>query len=1123
MSSRKTVNVLVGILFTLLLSLVLQNCKGAESNVSANPTTTTSGSVSVSVASPKNGDTLTVGSSFTIKWSTNSTAKVKIEYSTNFGQNWFVIADNVEDNGSYVWSPIPNLATTSGKIRITTDDNVASNISAGSFFIFSPSGKLLALSKPDGGETLYTNDSFRIEWVSSGITSIKIAFSTDNGASYNTIIGTFPADSGYYVWSPIPNSPSTNCILKITDVANDSVSDKSKSTFIIAAPQSITITSPNGGESWPGNSGQPITWSSSQVSTVKIEYTLDNGNSWTTIISSTPSYGTYLWNPLPNIPSNNARIRISDASDGFPSVTSSGLFSITPEPALKIITPDGGENWMSGSSQIIRWNSLGKIKPGPGTQIQKYFRNTPYSTQTIANIKIEYTTDNGADWNTVVNSTPNNGSYLWNPIPSQNSYLCRVRLSDADAGVPFVISDSAFVIYNNVPRQIVIKSPNGGEVWQAGTTNIINWSVSGTVTAVNIDYTTNNGTSWIPIVGNYALTPGYYSWTQVPSTPSTNCKVRITDALNGFPSSTSTSTFTIAPPPDITVTSPNGGETIQAGNDVNITWTSTNVGFVKIDYTTNNGAVWDTIVSSTPSIGRYTWHGVPSVNSSLCRIKISNADGTGQPFDISDNNFTITNLIVQTLKLTSPVGGEIWAAGTTQNITMTGSAVNFVKIEFTSNNGIDWNTITSSTPWSGSYAWSLPNINSTQCKVRISDAADGNPSDVSASTFVINPIAAISVTAPNAGDVFVAGDPVNIKWTSTGVQNVKIEYTTDNGILNTDWHSLVDNTPSNGLYVTSFSVPTNQYRIRISEAVNGSPMAYSNGVFTISPQPVRSVTVMSPNGGENWLVGATNEIRWTSTNIDSVKIEYSIDGGADWNTIISSTPSNGLYNWVVPVTTYRSDICLIRISNTKLGTPSDISDGNFSIHPNSKLLRWEFPNGGEYIWQDTLVTWVSTGVSNVNIDYTDDNGNTWNPVAVNYHSTGAFWWILPISQPSTLARLRIYDSSDPTVSDMSDSYFNLHIKAGINIIAPGASASFSVGSKMNISWTGNDKISSVKIEYWSDNTKRWNLIADNVPSTYKKINNYLWQSIPQNKGNIQIRITDSKGKFTTKSNTVTIN
>src|SRR5664280_3396886 len=81
--------------------------------------------------------------------------------------------------------------------------------------------------------------------------------------------------------------------------------------------------------------------------------------------------------------------------------------------------------------------------------------------------------------------------------------------------------------------------------------------------------------------------------------------------------------------------------------------------------------------------------------------------------------------------------------------------------------------------------------------------------------------------------------------------------------LSTDWFSLVDNTPSNGSFVTTFSIPSNQYRIRISEALTGSPMAYSDGVFTISAQPVRTIGMIAPNGGEQWIVGTTNAVSYT--------------------------------------------------------------------------------------------------------------------------------------------------------------------------------------------------------------------------------------------------------------------
>ena len=1118
MSSHKYSKLVLGSFLLLLLSFLIHSCKDSTTVVGAN-NGTTSGNVTMSVTSPKNGDTLKVASTTTIQWSSNSTSTVKIEFSTDDGATWIVLADNVANNGAYLWYPIPNLPTSQGMIRVTTDDKAASGVSTGFFHVFNTGAKALALSKPNGGEVLYVNESFRVEWVSSGITSIKIELSLNNGTDWNPVVLTYPADSSYYVWSPIPNSPSNQCLLRITDVSDPTVTDKSKSVFSITSPQTIQVLSPNGGENWNANSSQPITWYSSQVNNVKIEYTIDNGSTWSTITNSTPSVGYFLWSALPNVPSTNARVRISDASDGYPSDASDSVFTISPQPALKIISPDGGENWMSGSSQTIRWNALGKIIGGGGS-LHK-LKSSPYFPLTIANIKIEYTTNNGSSWLSIVQSTPNNGSFLWSPVPSQNSSLCRVKISDADVGVPFAISDSTFVIYNNIPRDISVKVPNGGEIWQAGTTQVINWSSTG-VTAVNIDYTTNNGIDWNAVVANIPST-GFYSWTQVPNTPSANCRIRITDAVNGFPVNQSTTTFTIAPPPDITVLSPNGGETLQAGSNSNISWTSTNVANVKIEFTTDNGADWNLIIASTPSIGQYIWQNIPADNSSLCRVKISNADGSGQPYDISNNNFTITDQIVQSIKLTSPIGEESWQAGTTHNITWNGTAINSVKIEFTSNNGTDWTTIANNLAGSGSYAWSLPNINSTQCKVRVSDATDGVPSDVSTSAFSVSPISTISVTSPKAGDVYSAGSPVNIQWTSTGIQNVKIEFTANNGLLSTDWFSLVDNTPSNGSFVTTFSIPSNQYRIRISEALTGSPMAYSDGVFIISAQPVRTISMLAPNGGEQWIVGTTNEIRWTSTNIDSVKLEYSLDGGADWNTIAANVPSNGLYNWLVPNVAFRSDNCRIKVSDFRQGTPFSISTGSFSIY-SSKVLKWVFPNGGEYIWQDTLITWTSSGINNVNIEYTEDNGQNWITVVSNSPSTGAYYWHLPIVPPATLARLRVTDASDPTVTDMSDASFYLWIRGALKLVAPIGNNTVSAFSGMDISWKGIDIISSVKIEYSADNGKSWNTIANNVPNARKQVNNYLWNGIPQGiKGNILIRLSDSKGRYSDKSGKININ
>ena len=82
-----------------------------------------------------------------------------------------------------------------------------------------------------------------------------------------------------------------------------------------AEKPSIEIVVPNGGESWKTGTIKSITWGSAFVENVRIEYTTDDGVSWSEIISSTPAAdAAYTW-ILFVIPSDSYQVRISDASD----------------------------------------------------------------------------------------------------------------------------------------------------------------------------------------------------------------------------------------------------------------------------------------------------------------------------------------------------------------------------------------------------------------------------------------------------------------------------------------------------------------------------------------------------------------------------------------------------------------------------------------------------------------------------------------------------------------------------------------------------------------------------------------------------------------------------------------
>jgi uncharacterized protein YjdB len=104
-------------------------------------------------------------------------------------------------------------------------------------------------------------------------------------------------------------------------------------------------------------------------------------------------------------------------------------------------------------------------------------------------------------------------------------------------------------------------------------------------------------------------------------------------------------------------------------------------------------------------------------------------------------------------------------------------------------------------------------------------------------------------------------------------------------------------------------------------------------LITLSNQviPVTAITVTTPNGGENWPVGSSQVITWTSSGTSgNVHIEYSTNNGTSWTDVIASTTDDGTHSWTIP--SAASTNCLVRVSDTD-GSPIDVSNAVFSIIP----------------------------------------------------------------------------------------------------------------------------------------------------------------------------------------------
>ena len=147
-----------------------------------------------------------------------------------------------------------------------------------------------------------------------------------------------------------------------------------------------------------------------------------------------------------------------------------------------------------------------------------------------------------------------------------------------------------------------------------------------------------------------------------------------------------------------------------------------------------------------------------------------------------------------------------------------------------------------------------------------------------------------------------------------------------------------------------------------------------NDIYKYSTEPIPSILLSSPNGGEVWKSGWQRNITWSSENISNVNLYYSTNGGADWNTIATNIDaSSGNYSWTVPTLNWFLNFnCKVKIEDASNSSVYDEGDINFII--------WHFCNIIQYanLGQRTI-DFLETNIDiSMNVTTTDN-------ISVNFY------------------------------------------------------------------------------------------------------------------------------------------
>jgi len=208
-------------------------------------------------------------------------------------------------------------------------------------------------------------------------------------------------------------------------------------------------------------------------------------------------------------------------------------------------------------------------------------------------------------------------------------------------------------------------------------------------------------------------------------------------------------------------------------------------------------------------------------------------------------------------------------------------------------------------------------------------------------------------------------------------------------------------------------------RVWVADWANNRVLRYD-----LAATDQKQIALLSPSQGDEWAQESRQNITWTSANIDEIVIEYSSNEGEDWTVIDTVDASAGSYQWVIDVD--ETSTALIRVSDAE-DASNLATSGVFSIIAPIFNVTLISPNGFQ-VWEAGTrkkVLFTTTNVDQVDIEFSTDNGGSWETIAAEYlASSGSYDWDVP-EVISNECLIRVVSSSDDDFLSVSNNAFSI--------------------------------------------------------------------------------------------------
>jgi hypothetical protein len=554
---------------------------------------------------------------------------------------------------------------------------------------------------------------------------------------------------------------------------------------------------------------------------------------WRPLTSGIPDDGFYLWDTRSHSDgAYDLRVVVSDGLSLAAAVIPQPVFVANRPnhpPRVVLVSPSGGEFW-SGTREVA-WRA-----------------SDPDGDSITATLYLS--SDGGKVWTPFATLEARNGHYPWDTrqVPPGREYQMRIVVSDQWATSEdrcrgaFRLGDR-----QNHPPQVIFTSPDAqGKLLRGDIVTWIAEDVDDGPLAISLAISDDDGASWRDVADSL-FNSGEYVLDSAGLKPGQLYRLRLRASDGVYQVQILSRPFKLArlaeQRPDLTITSPRGGERWSSTEDVR--WqASDSMGQslrIDVELSQDGGQSWTSVVQGLDNIGSYLWD-TRNIANGTYLLRITADNGQSRNTEVSEP-FVLDNVgrNAPVISVISPRGGDVWS-GTREvkwrAFDADGDPIT-TSLAYSLDMGATWQSLAQGVANTTSYIWDTTTIpNSSRVWLRAT-ASDGRflSVDLSDGPFAVrNPHAPLVALLSPQDDEQWTG-VLCIAWASAQLGSrpvkAKLETSVDAGQT---WKLLAADLPCQGNYAwdTAGLAENTQVMIRVSA---------SDGVQSAVDLTARPITV----------------------------------------------------------------------------------------------------------------------------------------------------------------------------------------------------------------------------------------------------------------------------------------